>query len=325
MPADQIKNISVVGAGLMGHGIAQVFALSGRNVTLTDARADALPRAKEGIAKILDTFVAHELTTRQEADAALGRVALEPDFEKAVKDADYVTEAVFEDVELKQKVFAELDRYCRPGVILTSNTSGLSSNAIASQTKRKALCSVTHFWNPPHILPLVEIVRNDETSESTVQTILELLRSANKTPVVVQKDIPGQVGNRLQYALFREAVSLVENGICSPEDVDTVIKMSFGRRLSTIGVLETADVNATSLWANISHYLFKELDTAQDTHKYLKDLIEKGRTGVNAGGGFHDWPKEKLDRTLARRDAELLRWLQVDKKEREAAPTSARA
>jgi 3-hydroxybutyryl-CoA dehydrogenase len=204
-------------------------------------------------------------------------------------------------------------------VILTSNTSGLSSNAIASLTGRKQLCSVTHFWNPPHILPLVEVVRNDETSDETVETILALLRSANKVPVVVRKDIPGQVGNRLQYALFREAVSLVEKGVCSAEDVDTVIKMSFGRRLSTIGVLETADVNATSLWANISHYLFRELDCAQDTHAYLKELIERGRTGVNAGAGFHDWPPEKLQRTLARRDGELLRWLQQDKREREGA------
>jgi 3-hydroxybutyryl-CoA dehydrogenase len=315
---DAIRTIAVVGAGLMGHGIAQVFALSGRDVLLTDARPEALPKARDGIARILDLFVAHDLATRGEADAALGRVRLEPGLAAAVGEADYVVEAVFEDVALKQSVFEELDRACRPGVILTSNTSGLSSNAIASRTSRKARCAVTHFWNPPHILPLVEVVRNDETSDETVATILELLRSANKTPVVVRRDIPGQVGNRLQYALFREAVSLVEKGVCSAEDVDTVIKMSFGRRLSTIGVLETADVNATSLWANISHYLFKELDCAQDTHQFLKGLIEQGRTGVNAGAGFHDWPADKLERTLARRDAELLRWLQVDKRERES-------
>jgi 3-hydroxybutyryl-CoA dehydrogenase len=302
----------------MGHGIAQVFALSGRDVVLTDARPEALPKARDGIARILDLFVGHDLTTRGEADAALRRIRLEPAFAAAVGEADYVVEAVFEDVALKQGVFEELDRACRPGVILTSNTSGLSSNAIASRTRRKASCAVTHFWNPPHILPLVEVVRNDETSDETVETILALLRSANKTPVVVRRDIPGQVGNRLQYALFREAVSLVEKGVCSAEDVDTVIKMSFGRRLSTIGVLETADVNATSLWANISAYLFKELDCAQDTHQLLKGLIEQGRTGVNAGAGFHDWPAEKLARTLARRDAELLRWLQVDKRERES-------
>jgi 3-hydroxybutyryl-CoA dehydrogenase len=316
---NDINRISVVGAGLMGHGIAQVFASAGREVTLTDAQADALPRARQGISAILDEFVKHDLATRAEADEALGRVTLEADFEKAVRDADYVVEAVFEDMSVKQEVFERLDRFCRPDVILTSNTSGLSSNGIASRTKRKPLCSVTHFWNPPHILPLVEVVRNDETSDETVETILALLRSANKVPVVVRKDIPGQIGNRLQYALFREAVSLVEKGVCSAEDVDTVIKMSFGRRLSTIGILETADVNATSLWANISAYLFKELDTAQDTHQYLKELIEKGRTGVKAGGGFHDWPQEKLTRTLMRRDAELMRWLQVDKREREAS------
>jgi len=312
-----VNNISVVGAGLMGHGIAQVFALSGRDVTLTDARPEALPKAREGIANILNNFVQHDLCTRAEADAALGRVHLEEDLARAVRSADYVVEAVFEDIAVKQETFERLDGLCRPGVILTSNTSGLSSNAIAARTRRKALCCVTHFWNPPHILPLVEVVRNDETSDETVATVLAVLRSANKVPVVVRKDIPGQIGNRLQYALFREAVSLVQNGVCSPEDVDTVIKMSFGRRLSTIGILETADVNATSLWANISHYLFKELDCAQDTHPYLKELIAKGRTGVNAGAGFHDWPPEKLQRTLARRDAELLRWLQVDKRERE--------
>jgi 3-hydroxybutyryl-CoA dehydrogenase len=303
----------------MGHGIGQVLALSGREVVLTDARPEALPRAREGIARNLDLFVEYELAARAEADAALGRVHLEPSFERAVGQADYVVEAVFEDVELKKRVFADLDRACRPGVILTSNTSGLSSNAIASLTDRKPLCSITHFWNPPHILPLVEVVRNDQTSDETVETILALLRSANKVPVVVRKDVPGQVGNRLQYALFREAVSLVEKGVCSAEDVDTVIKTSFGRRLSTIGVLETADVNATSLWANISHYLFRDLDCAQDTHPYLKELIAQGRTGVNAGGGFHDWPPEKLQNTLARRDRELLRWLQQDKREREGA------
>src|SRR5262245_55509510 len=129
MPADHIKRIAVVGAGLMGHGIAEVFALAGRKVTLTDARPESLPKARDGIARILDLFVAHDLTTRAEADAALGRVRLEADVGRAVADADYVTEAVFEDVELKQRVFAELDRACRPGVILTSNTSGLSSNA----------------------------------------------------------------------------------------------------------------------------------------------------------------------------------------------------
>ena len=315
--AEEIKRIAIVGAGLMGHGIGQVFALAGRDVILTDARAEALPKAREGVARNLDAFVAHELVSRAEADAALGRLSLEPELARAIGDADYVVEAVFEDLELKQRVFADLDRLARPGVILTSNTSGLSSNAIASQVGRRPLCSVTHFWNPPHILPLVEIVPNDDTAPETVETILNLLRAANKTPVVVRKDVPGQIGNRLQYALFREAVSLVENGICDPEDVDTVIKMSFGRRLSTIGVLETADINATSLWANISHYLFKELDCAQDTHQYLRDLIANGRTGVNAGGGFHDWSPEKLQRTLGRRDAELLRWLQQDKRERE--------
>ncbi len=315
--AEHIHRIAVVGAGLMGHGIAQIFSLAGRQVVLTDANADALPKAKEGIAHILRLFVEYALCTRSEADAALSRVSLEPRFEKAVADADYVVEAVFEDIGLKQKVFTELDRLCRPGVILTSNTSGLSSNGIARDTKRKSLCCVTHFWNPPHILPLVEVVRNDETSDETVATIVSLMKSANKAPVVVQKDIPGQVGNRLQYALFREAVALVEQGVCSPEDIDTVVKMSFGRRLTTIGPLETADINATSLFASISHYLFKELDTAQDTHEYLKNLVDKGRTGVKAGAGFHEWTPEKLDRTMARRDSELLRWLQQDKKERE--------
>lgn len=316
MTPEGIRRIAVVGAGLMGHGIAQVFALAGREIWLTDANPETLPRAREGIKRTLELFVEYDLTTSAEADAALERVHLEPSFETAVRDADYVVEAVFEDIALKQRVFADLDRLCRPGVILTSNTSGLSANAIASQTSRKPLCCVTHFWNPPHILPLVEVVRNDETSDETVATVVALLREAHKAPVVVQKDIPGQVGNRLQYALFREAVSLVEKGVCSPEDIDTVVKMSFGRRLTTIGPLETADINATSLFASISSYLFKELDAATEPHSYLKDLVAAGRTGVKAGAGFHDWTPEKLDRALARRDAELLRWLQVDKRER---------
>ncbi len=308
----------MIGAGLMGHGIAQVFALSGRDVFLNDANPDSLSRARAGIAANLDLFAREGVISRAEGEMALGHIHLEPDLAAAVARAEYITEVVFEDLAVKQEVFTRLDALAAPEVIIASNTSGLSANGIVRDVKRRAQCLVTHFWNPPHILPLVEVVRNDQTSDSTVATVTQLLRAIGKVPVVVQKDIPGQIGNRLQYALFREAVALVQSGVCSPEDVDTVIKMSFGRRLSTIGILETVDVNGTSLWADISHYLFRELDTSDDTLPYHQDLIRRGRTGVRAGAGFHDWPAERLAETLGRRDAELLRWLKLDRAARPA-------
>jgi 3-hydroxybutyryl-CoA dehydrogenase len=307
-----IQKVLVVGSGLMGHGIGQTFALGGYQVTLNDLDEERLQRALDGIRRNLSLFSEEGLVTPGDAEAALGRIKLDVDLPRAAREVDLVVEATFEDLEGKRGVLRRLGELCPPRTLLASNTSGLSVNAMAPATGRADRFVVAHFWNPPHLIPLVEVVRGDNTAESTIQTMVAVLRSIGKVPVVVQKDVLGFVGNRLQYALFREALALVQNGVCTAEDVDTVVKMSFGRRLTTAGPLETADINGTDLVYSISQYLFPDLDASRVPHPFFKQLIEKGHVGVKVGKGFRDWPGGLADEIRQRRDRELIRWLKVD-------------
>jgi len=315
MTIEGINKVLIVGSGLMGHGIGQVFALAGYNVTLNDLDDERLRRAVDGIKHNLHLFVEEGLINRQEADAALERVKTDADLPRTARDADLVVEATFENLESKRAVLKRLGELCPERTLLASNTSGLSVNAMAPATGRPDRFVVAHFWNPPHLIPLVEVVRGDQTAQSTIDRMVAVLNSIGKAPVVVQKDVLGFVGNRLQYALFREALALVQNGVCTAEDIDTVVKMSFGRRLTTAGPLETADINGTDLFYSISQYLFPDLDSASGPHPFFRELIDEGRTGVKVGKGFREWPGDRADRIKERRDRELIRWLKVDKEQ----------
>lgn len=315
MTVEGINKVLIVGSGLMGHGIGQTFALAGYNVTLNDLDDERLGRAIAGIKRNLTLFAEEGLIADGEGKAALEHLTTNADLPSAAKDADLVVEATFENLDGKRAVLKRLGELCPERTLLASNTSGLSVNAMAPATGRADRFVVAHFWNPPHLIPLVEVVRGDQTAQSTIDRMVEVLSSIGKAPVVVQKDVLGFVGNRLQYALFREALALVQDGVCTAEDIDTVVKTSFGRRLTTAGPLETADINGTDLFYSISQYLFPDLDNASAPHPFFKQLIEEGRTGVKVGKGFREWPGDRADRIKERRDRELIRWLKVDKEQ----------
>jgi 3-hydroxybutyryl-CoA dehydrogenase len=317
MTVEGIRNVLIVGSGLMGHGIGQMFAQAGYDVTLNDLDDERLQRAVGGIQRNLNLFVEEGLITPEQAASARAHVRTEVDLAKAAADADLVVEATFENLEGKRAALARIGALCPPRTVMASNTSGLSCNAMAPSTGRPDRFVVAHFWNPPHLIPLVEVVRGDQTAQSTIDLMVAVLRSIGKQPVVVQKDVLGFVGNRLQYALFREALALVQDGVCTAEDIDTVVKTSFGRRLTTAGPLETADINGTDLFYNISQYLFRDLDASTEPHPFFRELIAQGRTGVKVGRGFRDWPGDLADQIKERRDRELIRWLKVDRAERE--------
>lgn len=316
MVVEGFRTVLVVGAGLMGHGIGQVFAQAGYAVVLNDLDDERLRQAVDGVRRNLDLFVEEGLLARVEASNALGRISTNTDLAGAARDADLVIEATFENLDSKRTVLGRIGECCPERTLIASNTSGLSVNAMAPATRRPDRFVVAHFWNPPHLIPLVEVVRGEQTGETTVRRMVDLLRSAGKTPVVVQKDVLGFVGNRLQYALFREALGLVQNGVCTAEDIDTVVKMSFGRRLTTAGPLETADLNGTDLFYSISRYLFPDLDNSTEPHPFFKALIEAGRTGVKVGRGFREWPGDRAERIRQSRDRELIRWLKLDRETR---------
>ena len=263
--------IAVVGAGLMGHGIAQVFALAGHAVTITDTFKPALDAAKDRVLANLKDL--------GEDQAALDRITPVADLADAVRDADYVVEAVLEDLDLKQSLFAEIEQHVRPDTILASNTSVIPITAIMQGLKQRERALGTHFWNPPFLVPLVEVIETEWTSPDVVAWTMALHRDAGKTPAHVKKDVPGFIGNRLQHALWREAIALVENGICDAETVDAVVKASFGRRLAVLGPLENADLVGTDLTLAIHKTVLPAIDSRPAASPYLEKLVNDGKLG----------------------------------------------
>ncbi len=291
-----MSQIAVIGGGLMGHGIALTFARAGHNVTVTDPVAEMLASCTERIAQSLGLLGASEA----EISAALQRVTLAADLADAVAQADVVFEAAPEKLELKQKIFAEVEAYAPAGAILASNTSVIQISKIMGGLKGRHRAMGTHWWNPPHMIPLVEVVKTEWTDPALAQQMFDLLAHAGKTPAMVEKDVPGFIGNRLQHALWREAISLVENGICDAETVDNVVKASFGRRLAVLGPLENADLVGLELTQDIHRQVLFDLETSKDPSPYLQQMRDAGRSGMAAGAGLRDWKAGDLDATKTR-------------------------
>ena len=277
--------IGVLGAGLMGHGIAQVFALSGHEVRVYDPSAQALSTLRERIA--------NNLRDLDEDEGAAERVSPSSTIEDCVSAADFVVEAALEDLGVKQKLFAEVERYVPASAVLASNTSVIPITDIMRDIKDGARTVGTHWWNPPFLVPLVEVIGTDRTSQQTIDVTIELHQAIGKTPVHVKKDVPGFVGNRLQHALWREAVSLVENGICDAQTVDTVIKASFGRRIAVLGPLENADLVGTDLTLAIHKTVLPAIESRPGPSPYLEKLVAEGKLGMKSGEGFRKWSAEE--------------------------------
>ena len=289
--------IAVIGAGLMGHGIAQVFALAGHEVTVSDT-----------VMKNLDTLatrIAANLRDLGEDEAAVTRVRPCVDVGEAVHGVDYVVEAVFEDLPLKQKLFAQIEAHVRDDTILASNTSGIPITSIMGNLKRRERALGTHWWNPPFLVPLVEVIETRWTSPDAVASTMDLHRAAGKQPAHVKKDVPGFIGNRLQHALWREAIALVEQGICDAETVDAVIKVSFGRRLAVLGPLENADLVGTDLALAVHNVVLPAIDSRPGPSPYLQKLVADGKLGFKSGEGFRKWSQEQQATLRARLVAHL--------------------
>lgn len=301
----ETRQITVIGAGLMGHGIALTMARAGHIVTITDPSADARASVAERIGLSMSAMGIDEPATEQ----ALSRVQVAETAAKAVKNADVVFEAAPEKMELKQAIFAEIEAHAPESCVLASNTSVMPITEIMSKLRLKNRALGTHWWNPPHMIPLVEVVKTNWTDDAIADDTMALLEGVGKTPVIVAKDVPGFIGNRLQHALWREAISLVENGICDAAAVDTVIKSSFGRRLAVLGPLENADLVGTDLTLDIHDNVLFDLESRKGPSPYLKQLVASGRLGMKTGLGFHDWTEEEAA-AVRRRVARHLRRLE---------------
>jgi 3-hydroxybutyryl-CoA dehydrogenase len=295
--------VGIIGAGLMGHGLAQVFALGGHDVTIYDAVEASLKTVKDRISTNLRDL-GHDLR-------AIERVRPTGDLKGCVRDVDYVVEAVSEDLPLKQKLFGEIETYVRDDTILASNTSVIPITDIMRGLRRRERALGTHWWNPPYLVPLVEVIGTEWTSPAAIDWTMKLHTAVGKTPAHVKRDVPGFIGNRLQHALWREAIALVEHGICDAETVDTVIKAAFGRRLAVLGPLENADMVGTDLTLAIHKTVLPAIESRPGPSPYLENLVANGRLGFKSGEGFRTW-------TPAQQQALRAKVLQHLKKARES-------
>jgi 3-hydroxybutyryl-CoA dehydrogenase len=288
--------IAVIGAGLMGHGIAYLFAAGGYDVRVQDPAREALDKLPQRIRDICDLL--H--TDR----AAVERVSGGPSIEWAVSGAGIVIEAALEKLALKRSIFADLERLAPTDAILASNTSALPITRIAAGLENKDRVLGAHFWNPPHLVPLVEIVLMSEANGPAADRLAAVLRAIGRHPVFVHRDIPGFIGNRLQHALKREAIALVAAGVCDAETIDDVVKQGFGARLAVLGPLEQSDLVGLDLTKNIHDTLMPDLDVTPRTQPYLEALVEKGELGMKTGKGFRRWTPEQAEAVRLRlRDA----------------------
>lgn len=309
MNLNDIKNVSVIGAGTMGHGIAQVFASKGYAVHLFDVKDEFLSKAIENIKSNLSMMKQEGLKLDDELETIVSRINKTTSMEQATAGAHFVVEAVPENLELKQDIFKELDQLCSPDVILASNTSAISITEIASQSKNRQRIVGTHFWYPPYLIPLVEVVKGVDTSDRTMQTVYDFLQQVCKHPIKVLKDVPGFVANRLQHALSREAISIVENGIADAATVDEAVKNGFAIRLPVLGPLEHTDMAGLDLTLSIHDYLLKSLDSHPGPSPLLKRKVEKGELGFKSGKGFYNWTPQEAQKFRDRLNKYLLNWL----------------
>ena len=305
MQLGDITDVGVVGAGTMGTGIAQVFAQTGYTVWWYNRSAAGLQR---GLARVRDSqslLIRQGALTTSQAEAAAARI--HPT--EALADlagVQLVSESIAENLPDKQALFGKLDDLCSQGTIFTSNTSGLSISRIAETLSRPQSFAGLHYANPAHIIPAIEIIKGKETSDATCEVLIALAHCLGKRPVLVQREVPGFIANRLQFALLREALHLIESGVASVADVDATIRHGLGLRWALFGPLEIADLGGLDVFDAIAGYLFPDLSNAAEVPKVLRQRVAEGRLGVKSGNGFYGYSAEQAQALATRRDEALV-------------------
>ena len=310
MVPEALKTVAVIGNGIIGHGITQIFAAAGKDVVMIGRDQGSLERAKGKIAASLEQFAAHDLIGSAAIPAILARIKTSIALEDAAP-AQLVIEAVTEDLPLKLEIFGKLDRICPPPAVLGSS-SGQPASALIAQVKHPERVIATHFWYPPQLIPLVEVCAGPRTAPEVTRWVCAALKDAGKEPAVIDKEIPGFIGNRLQFAMLREAWALWASGAASAEAIDTVVRNSFGRRVGITGPIESADAGGLYTMYHFGKSLIPHLDVAPEPAKAVADLVAAGANGIANGKGVYDWSQRDGAALIAARMEELFRWLKAD-------------
>jgi 3-hydroxybutyryl-CoA dehydrogenase len=306
---DGLKRILILGPGVMGAGTAVACARAGLHVDIWGRSDESLHRGADRVRKSIGTV--SEMLGLPEGEAAgiNARIGYSTNLAEAAEGSDFVLESVAEDMALKCELLRIVDAAAPQHAVLATQTSGLSITELGRATGRPELVLGTHFWNPPELMPLVEVVKGAQTSEQALQVTRGLVRRIGKVPVTVHKDVPGFIGNRMLHALWREAITIVERGIADPADVDTVAKLTFGLRSPAIGPLENMDLVGLDLILSIHRYLLPDLEHSEAPNPLLADSVTKGELGIKAGRGFYDWSLRDAAEVEAARNEEIARQL----------------
>jgi 3-hydroxybutyryl-CoA dehydrogenase/5-formyl-3-hydroxy-2-methylpyridine 4-carboxylate dehydrogenase len=306
MTGDEMKSVAIVGAGTMGPGMAATFARHGFEVQLADIQDEILEKAKGMVDIVYKALIGGGFVTEAEAETGRANITYTLDVAAAVSEADFVLEAIPEKLELKHDFFREVEKLVRADTILASNTSGILITKIAEAVERPERVVGMHWSNPPHMIPVIEVIRGAKTSDATVEATRRLTERIDMIPVLVKKDVAGFVENRILYAIMREALHLLDEGVASPEDIDMIVKWGIGYKLAVIGPLELLDVAGLDIYNSVASYLNADLSASSDVSSVITEKVDKGELGIKTGGGLFDYEPGEIPALMQRRVALLM-------------------
>ncbi|MGM1032696.1 MAG: 3-hydroxyacyl-CoA dehydrogenase family protein [Bacillota bacterium] len=312
-----IKKIAIIGSGVMGSGIAQTFAVSGYYVTINDIKEELLNHAQNRISENLSLFMEEGVLTGREKQGALANIIYSVDLEGAVRDADFIIEAIPEVIELKLNLYQQLEEIIKPDAIVASNTSTFPISQLMERASFAERMVITHFFNPGHLVPLVEIVQHDETKPEIVKTTMNLMRKIGKSPILLKKEIAGFIANRLQTALMREAFYLLKEGVADAEDIDTAITAGPGFRWAFTGPIEIADFGGLDTWQRVFDNVSPVLDQSKEAPDLIRDLVAEGKLGTKSGEGIFTYEESTVSQKINARDRNFIKLgkLKMEKEE----------
>ncbi|AMM95627.1 3-hydroxyacyl-CoA dehydrogenase family protein [Peribacillus simplex] len=312
-----IKKVAIIGSGVMGSGIAQSFAVSGYFVTINDIKEELLYHAQNRISENLSLLIEEGVLTDEEKQAALANITYSVDLKGAVRDADFIIEAIPEVIELKLNLYEQMEEMIKPDAIVASNTSTFPISQLMGNASFADRMVITHFFNPGHLVPLVEIVQHDETKPEIVKATMDLMRKIGKSPILLKKEIAGFIANRLQTALMREAFYLLKEGVADAEDIDTAITAGPGFRWAFTGPIEIADFGGLDTWQRVFDNVSPVLDQSKGAPDLIRDLVAKGKLGTKSGEGIFTYEESTVSQKINERDRHFIKLgkLKMEKEE----------
>lgn len=307
-----MENVSIIGCGTMGHSIALSAAWAGLSVKVYGINEKDLENADKGLHSKLKVMTDNNVFTEETATKIREKIVLSTSLEETIANSTFIIEVIPEVLDMKKEMYKKMESMIGEEVVIASNTSGFKPSLLAEEMQYPNRFVVTHFWNPGHLIPLVEVVKGEQTDDQTVERAMQVMKDMNKQPILLNKEIPGFIGNRLQYALFREAQSLLDAGVATKEDIDAAVTYSIGRRLPVTGPLMTADMGGLDVFSAISNYLFEDLSTDQRSGTVLTKLVEDNKFGDKNGEGFYTWEPDFSEQKNAEREQTLIHFLKND-------------